>query len=354
MNPAAALGTPRRRRLVPRQSQSALTYASAVRGNVVAGPVGGVGVARIGWRPVPFGMRFPTRDLARTGIAACAVVLLAQPSGSAQTVGVDAPQASCASATPIRWHPATPTAGSLFRIVAESLIDTARLAGEPLHFRVEADSVVALAAVPVDSTSGINVSLRCGVSDTVSVRIPTRSADYPLERLRVAPRFSAPPTAALAARMKREAALAAEVSRTAHQTPRLWTTPFLAPRVARITSGFGGGRTFNGNVTSRHMGTDYAGAVGAPIRATNRGVVRLVGEFYLGGNVVYLDHGEGLVTAYLHMSQQLVQVGDTVAQGGIIGRVGATGRVTGPHLHFIARYGSITVDPLSLLNLLAQ
>src|SRR5690606_763408 len=107
----------------------------------------------------------------------------------------------------------------------------------------------------------------------------------------------------------------------------------------------------NGRVTSRHMGTDYAGAVGAPVHAANRGVVRLVESFFLGGNVVYLDHGGGLVTAYLHLSEHAVAVGDTVEQGDVIGKVGATGRVTGPHLHWITRYGSITVDPASVLRM---
>ena len=102
------------------------------------------------------------------------------------------------------------------------------------------------------------------------------------------------------------------------------------------------------------MGTDYAGAVGAPVYAANRGVVRLVDAFYLGGNVVYLDHGAGLVTAYLHLSAQTVAVGDTVQRGEIIGKVGATGRVTGPHLHWITRYGAVTVDPASLLRVTAS
>ena len=86
----------------------------------------------------------------------------------------------------------------------------------------------------------------------------------------------------------------------------------------------------------------------------SRGVVRLVGRFYLGGNVIYLDHGEGLVSAYLHLSRHQVAEGDTVERGDVIGRVGATGRVTGPHLHFIARYGQITVDPASLFAVRAQ
>ncbi len=98
------------------------------------------------------------------------------------------------------------------------------------------------------------------------------------------------------------------------------------------------------------MGTDFAGDVGAPVQAAGRGVVALVDRFHLGGNVIYLDHGAGLVTAYLHLSEQLVAEGDTVEAGQLIGRVGATGRVTGPHLHWIVRYGGVTVDPLSLLE----
>jgi murein DD-endopeptidase MepM/ murein hydrolase activator NlpD len=104
-------------------------------------------------------------------------------------------------------------------------------------------------------------------------------------------------------------------------------------------------------VQSRHMGTDFAGAVGAPVVAAADGVVALVDAFHLGGNVVYLDHGGGLVTAYLHLSEASVQRGERVRSGQQIGRVGATGRVTGPHLHWIVRYGSITVDPMSLLDL---
>jgi murein DD-endopeptidase MepM/ murein hydrolase activator NlpD len=85
------------------------------------------------------------------------------------------------------------------------------------------------------------------------------------------------------------------------------------------------------------------------VHAAARGIVRLVDEFDLAGNVVYIDHGEGLVTGYFHLSRQDVAAGDTVSAGQVIGRVGATGRVTGPHLHWIVRYGRISVDPMSLL-----
>src|SRR4029079_16442004 len=91
-------------------------------------------------------------------------------------------------------------------------------------------------------------------------------------------------------------------------------------------------------------------AVGEPIRAANRGVVALVDKFFLAGNVVYVDHGGGGVTAYFHMSNPLVATGDTVKRGQVIGLVGQTGRVTGPHLHWAARYGALTVHPLDLIS----
>ncbi|MHB1224043.1 MAG: M23 family metallopeptidase, partial [Gemmatimonadaceae bacterium] len=230
------------------------------------------------------------------------------------------------------------------------------VAGEPLHFVAAAGAHEALAAAPIDAGTPLSLAVAChvGVStDSLAASVALTAAGYPLERLRVAPRFSAPPDSALAARMRRESALAAGVSRGSHDTPRLWTEPFRRPRESRVTSTFGSGREFNGAVTSRHMGTDYAGAVGAPVHAANRGVVRLVDSFFLGGNVVYLDHGAGVVTAYLHLSEQGVAVGDTVQRGDVIGKVGATGRVTGPHLHWITRYGAVTVDPASLLRVTA-
>lgn len=286
--------------------------------------------------------------VATVGVLVLGIVLPVRTSGSSRP-----PHRTCISVDEIRWTPSSPTSGTLFRVYVS---DTANLvtmtaAGEPLHLMGRRDGLSALAAVPIDSADGLSVQWTCRDGQTGSVRVATRAGAYPLERLRVAPKFSAPPDSALARRMRLEAERAAAVSRASHDTPPLWTQPFKVPRASRVTSGFGGGRTFNGTVTSRHMGTDYAGGVGAPVRAANRGVVRLIGRFYLGGNVVYLDHGAGIVTAYLHLSKQLVAEGDTVARGAVIGHVGATGRVTGPHLHFIARYGGITVDPASLFVL---
>jgi murein DD-endopeptidase MepM/ murein hydrolase activator NlpD len=141
------------------------------------------------------------------------------------------------------------------------------------------------------------------------------------------------------------------VSRRAHDTPRLWEPRFELPRASRITSVYGTAREYNGELSSRHMGTDFAGRVGEPVHAAARGLVALVADFYLAGRAVYLDHGEGLVTGYFHLSRIDVSEGDTVVMGSRIGAVGRTGRVTGPHLHWIARYGAIGVDPMSLVRM---
>jgi murein DD-endopeptidase MepM/ murein hydrolase activator NlpD len=267
---------------------------------------------------------------------------------------------ACAGARVVA-SPERPRAGTLFRVRVEGAPAGAELrgtaAGEPLHFTRLAGAHAAFAAAPIEAEAPLQIAVACAVagrSDSLGASVALTAANYPLERLRVAPRFSAPPDSALAARLERESALAAEVSRRAHDTPQLWTAPFRRPRESRVTSTFGRGREFNGTVTSRHMGTDYAGAVGAPVHAANRGVVRLVDAFFLGGNVVYLDHGAGLVTAYLHLSAHAVAVGDTVERGQVIGKVGATGRVTGPHLHWITRYGAVTVDPASVLAATAR
>ena len=265
----------------------------------------------------------------------------------------------------VRIVPAKPVPGALVRVYvtapARATLEGA-LAGEPLHFSREADGRwMSLGGIPIDSAD--SVALRVTVeftgdttsagvewwADTLDRAVTLAPPDYRTESLRVAPEFGREPDSALTARLAREAAQAAEVSRTAHETPRLWKGAFALPRPGRVTSRYGTARQFNGELRSRHMGTDFAGATGAPIRAVNRGVVRLVDRFYLGGNIVYVDHGAGLVTAYLHMSRTDVAVGDTVQRGQTLGRVGSTGRVTGPHLHLIVRYGSITLDPMTLL-----
>jgi murein DD-endopeptidase MepM/ murein hydrolase activator NlpD len=227
-------------------------------------------------------------------------------------------------------------------------------AGEPLHFeRLDDGRYRSLLGIPLEGGDTLPITLgrsTGAITDTISLRLAVRHPAYANERLTVAPRYAQPDSAARA-RVDAELAQSRGISRRAHDTPRLWWGRFVRPRPTRITSGFGTGREFNGHVTDRHMGVDFAGKVGAPVRAAGRAVVALVARFYLAGNAVYLDHGGGLVTGYFHLSRVVVAAGDTVAVGQVIGAVGQTGRATGPHLHWIARYGGITVNPASLFTL---
>jgi murein DD-endopeptidase MepM/ murein hydrolase activator NlpD len=272
-------------------------------------------------------------------------------------------------------EPRQPGTGSLVRIVvdgpaklADSVVLAAgELAGEPLHFTRAANGRrVALGAIPIDASDSVVarvlVDRASGVIDTLRtvlhyphraplVAVAARGRAPGARRLRVDPRFTQRQDSATDARVEHENELAREVGHNAHDTPQLWTFPFLRPRPSRVTSKFGSGRVFNGRVSSSHLGVDYRGLEGEPIFAANRGVVALVAEFFLAGNVVYIDHGAGVVTGYFHMSKPEVAVGDTVQRGQEIGLVGATGRVTGPHLHWSARFGALTIDPGDLLSL---
>lgn len=260
----------------------------------------------------------------------------------------------------VRWHADTPRQGTFAYVVVADAPAPVTVRGTldslPLAFvRAPGDRFVALAPVPLDARDSVTVRLALdyakGRTRNVERRLPVTGARFPTERLSVDPRFSRPPDSALRARIALEAAAIRRVTAQALATPRLWSSDFVPPRVSRVTSTFGIGRVFNGQLRSRHLGTDYDGNIGAPVRATNRGIVALVGDFYYAGRVVYVNHGAGLITAYLHLSEVLVSEGDTVTAGQLIGRVGASGRVTGPHLHWAVRVGTSSVDGASLLAL---
>jgi murein DD-endopeptidase MepM/ murein hydrolase activator NlpD len=234
------------------------------------------------------------------------------------------------------------------------VVSGGEVAGEPLHFETSRDSSSrGLIAAPVEGPESLLVSLfleEAGRSDTLPIFVPVHRAGYPSEMLSVPPAYARPDSAA-AIRIQSDIAKSRAVSRSSQGRPRIWQGPFRLPRRSRVTSPFGTARVYNGEVQSRHLGTDFAGAIGAPVRAPGRGLVALVANFYLAGRAVYIDHGGGLVTGYFHLSRADVREGDTVVAGQRIGAVGQSGRVTGPHLHWVARYGAISVDPMSLLEL---
>jgi murein DD-endopeptidase MepM/ murein hydrolase activator NlpD len=269
-------------------------------------------------------------------------------------------QSSGLSISPLRPEP-----GAIVRLTltapspsGDSIVSIrGTMAGEPLHFLpATAGSWHAIGGVPVDAENTVVASAEIrrasGKVETARARVTLPKIPPPVAQpLSVDSTFSRPLDAATAARVARENERAQEIGRRAQRSPPMWTGSFIRPRSTIITSQFGSGRVFNGQLTTRHLGVDFRGATGEQIRAANRGVVALVDNFFLAGNVVYVDHGGGVVTAYFHMSKPLVSVGDTVSRGQVIGLIGATGRVTGPHLHWAARYGAITVNPLDLVAL---
>ncbi|UYL09458.1 M23 family metallopeptidase [Bdellovibrio sp. SKB1291214] len=130
-----------------------------------------------------------------------------------------------------------------------------------------------------------------------------------------------------------------------------FTEPFKAPLKSKITSPYGIKRNYNhGKKLGEHLGIDFRAAVGKKIPAANRGKVVLSQELYMSGNLVIIDHGLGIFTQYHHMSKRLVNVGDRVEKGQIVGLAGSTGRVSGPHLHWGANVQGNLVDGFDLIN----
>ena len=183
--------------------------------------------------------------------------------------------------------------------------------------------------------------------DTLTVTAKT----FPTRRLTVDEKFVNPPQQVLA-RIREESARVRAVFDTV--TPRrYWSGSFTLPVPGSVISAFGKRSVYNGQPRSAHSGTDFQGATGTPIRAPNAGKVVLASALYYSGNTVILDHGLGLYSYFGHMSAFSVKEGDQLKSGEMLGKVGATGLVTGPHLHWSVRLAGTRVDPLSLIRVLA-
>ncbi|WP_034213427.1 M23 family metallopeptidase [Arenimonas metalli] len=187
-----------------------------------------------------------------------------------------------------------------------------------------------------------------GRAETITIAVGKR--DWPIERVNGVPPKTVDPPPAIAERIRREQATVT-AARAADEPRTDFTQAFLWPVKGRISGRFGNQRVYNGTPGSAHSGMDIAAPNGTPVLAPAAGVVTLAApDFYLTGGTLLLDHGHGISSNFLHLSRIDVQVGDRVEQGQVIGAVGATGRATGPHLHWGMNWFDVRIDPLLVLE----
>jgi hypothetical protein len=283
-------------------------------------------------------------------VGVCCALLASFAGAQAQSIPVSA----------VSLTPAVVEAGSpeLIRVVAPV---GSTLAGDWLEHKLEffkgRDGKVwyALAGIDVEAPVGAS-SLRISVSSyesggavDLNRQVEIRPAHYRTGTLTVAPKFVEPAPQDLA-RIKAEVELKAKVFAASAAEP-LWNGNFRAPVTALPTDSFGTRRTFNGTLASVHKGMDFRAATGTLVRAGNGGVVVLARLLYFEGNCVVIDHGLGLFTISMHLSRIDVHEGQHVSLGERIGLSGATGRVTGPHLHWAVRWQDAYLDPAKMLKL---
>ena len=205
---------------------------------------------------------------------------------------------------------------------------------------------------------GVDLDVRPGTY-AITVAAGPANASYDLivkprtfrtRRLTVNEAFVTPPPSEQG-RIKEESALLASVWRSP-AAERLWTGEFVRPVPGVANSAFGTRSVYNGKPRTPHGGADFLSPGGTPVHAPNAGRIAVARALYFTGNTVVIDHGLGLFSMLAHLSTIDVQEGHVVAAGEVVGQVGATGRVTGPHLHWAVRANDARVDPLSLLALL--
>jgi len=187
-------------------------------------------------------------------------------------------------------------------------------------------------------------------SSTASRTITVRPKTFRTRTLRVDPTF-VNPAPELLERIERENALLQQVYASSDPV-RLWSAPFVRPVPQPANSAFGTRSVFNGEPRSPHAGTDFLSPAGTRVKAPNAGRVVVARDLFFSGNTVVIDHGLGLFSLLAHLSRIDVHEGDLVERSALVGLVGATGRVTGPHLHWAVRAADARVNALSLLALL--
>lgn len=259
--------------------------------------------------------------------------------------------------TIVTWEPAKLVRGSpvLFRVTAppRTRSMTGKWFGHDLQFFREGKSWYALAGIPVETSARmseleITEALPSGPV-TVLKKVGIAPAKYPQITIHVAQKFTNPSPEQLK-QISADRDLKKDLF--SHQTAtRLWEGNFVAPVTAPVSDVFGTERVFNGEVKSRHLGLDYAVPAGTPVHAINDGTVILARPLYFEGGFVVIDHGQGLLSLYLHLSKFEVQEGERVKTGQLIALSGGSGRATGPHLHLAVRWQQMYISPAILLKM---
>lgn len=223
-----------------------------------------------------------------------------------------------------------------------------------LDFRKDGNRHTALAmfGTEADESPGtpfpleVRLNVR-GKTEKLSKNISLNAVEYTVQHLSLPEKMVTPPKEVLD-RINREAAMV-KSALAGSRPERLWEVPFVSPLNGAVTSPYGTTRTMNGTKKGIHKGVDLRAAVGTPVAAPARGVVVLAEDLYFAGKCVYVDHGSGVFSVMMHLSEIAVKAGDMVEPTDVIGKTGQSGRVTGPHLHFGVRVQGKWVNPLSLL-----
>jgi murein DD-endopeptidase MepM/ murein hydrolase activator NlpD len=246
-----------------------------------------------------------------------------------------------------QWEPTKLVNGSpvLFRVTAPLQLTELQgnFLGQEFSFRSSKAchcwygfAGVSLATKPGTYTLRIEGKGKGEKDAVMSYEVAVGAAHYPTSALKVAPGFVEPPKETLARIEEDQAEKKKVFAITLPET--LWSGPFQPPAEAEVSGVFGSARVFNGVKKSQHTGLDFRVTTGTPIVATNSGTVILARPLYFEGNCVMIDHGQGLLTMYLHLSEFKVKEGDAVKKGQLLGLSGGTGRATAPHLHFAVRW----------------
>ncbi len=202
----------------------------------------------------------------------------------------------------------------------------------------------ALIGIPLDTPPGRHEAIveSAGTRQTIAFTVVAKR--YPTQHLRIPDQRMVEPPPELAMRIAEEQQRLTALKRHFSPDP-MPETAFVLPAKGRLSARFGGRRVLNGEPRSPHAGLDVAVGIGQPVRASAGGKVLAIDNFYFAGSTVLIDHGQGLITLYAHLSQVDVEPGRILRRGDPVGRSGASGRATGPHLHWGVFVGGSAVDP---------